>query len=267
VHTVDGEFGARLHAVESGVGAVVVLVPGWTMAWTVFERQLPLLAQTHRVVAFDPRGQGRSSTTFDGNTFRQHGRDLECVVDALGVHQFSLVAWSLGGFAAYSYLERAGTARVDRVVIIDQPPLSLVDDLDSTWGEFTWASFREFADQITEDRTSFAAEFVDWLVSQPLDATDRDWLTEMHLATTTTVALTLAMDGMFRDYTTVAEKLDRQLPVLQIVRDEDLDTARAWVRQHTPNARVGSITSHMAFWEDAATFNDLLIDFLTVRPP
>jgi non-heme chloroperoxidase len=260
--TVEAEHGARLWVVEMGRGPALVLVPGWTMAWTVFEHQIMELAETFRVIAFDPRGQGQSSTTFAGNSYRQHGHDLERVIEALGVGRFSLVGWSWGGFDAYEYLGLAGADRVDHLVVIDQPPCSFVSDLASTWGEFDLSSHREFLSEITEDRAGFADEFVGWLVARAPDARDRDWLRDMHLATTTTVAVTLAMDATFRDYTSIAEQIDGRIPVLQVVRDEDVSAARTWVNAHTPNAQVVTIRSHLGFWEDASAFNDLLGEFL-----
>ena len=262
VHTVSAAYGAELHVVEAGRGPVIVLVPGWTMAWTVFERQIPWLAESHRVIAFDPRGQGRSTTTFDGNSYSQHGKDLETVVDALTVERFSLVGWSASVLEAYDYLGRAGCDRVERLVLIDQTPCPYAVDTASTWYEFDWSSFRAFLTAVTEDRPAFASWFVDWMTSRPLDATDHQWLLDMHKATTTTVATTLAMDWMFRDYTAVAEAVDRRLPVLHFVADHWIEAARAWLGTHTPNTQVAPTCSHIGFWEDPAVFNSQLASFL-----
>jgi non-heme chloroperoxidase len=262
-HTVVGDHGAELHVVEAGKGPVIVLVPGWTMSWTVFERQLPVLAQTHRVISFDPRSQRRSSTTAEGNSYSQHGHDLERVVDTLGVKRFSLVGWSWGGLDAYSYLGRAGSTRVDRLVVIDNSPCPLIDDPATGWGDFTAESFRRFGKSITEDRSAYASRFVESMLSAPLDVTDRSWLTEMHLATTTPIATTLAVSALQSDYTRTAQELDGQIPVLQVVRDEDFERAGAWLSTHMPNSRVAAIPSHIGFWEDAGGFNDVLGGFLT----
>ena len=261
-HTVEGDHGVALHVVEAGRGPVLVLVPGWTMSWTVFERQIPALSQRYRVIAFDPRSQGRSSTTLEGNTYPQHGRDLERVVDVLGVERFSLAGWSWGGLDAYAYLEHAGSARVDRLIVIDSSPCSLMADASTGWGDFTTETFPKFGKAITENRARYADQFVESMISEPLSAADRSWLMQMHLTTTTPVATTLAVSAVQSDYTSIAEGLEGKLPVLQAVRAEDLDRASAWLAKRTPNAQVVSIPSHLGFWEDAAGFNSAISRFL-----
>jgi non-heme chloroperoxidase len=52
--------GVELHYLEAGTGATLVFVPGWTMPAEIWEPQLRHFAATYRVIALDPRGQGRS---------------------------------------------------------------------------------------------------------------------------------------------------------------------------------------------------------------
>ena len=153
---VDAAHGGRLRVVEAGSGAAVVLVPGWTMGWTAFERQIPTFARSHRVVAFDPRSQGESTTTVDGNEYAQHGRDLETVVDALGIERFALIGWSYGALACYAYLDQLGCDRVERLVVLDQTPRPYACEHEATWSEADWATFRnEMLLPLAGDRTAF----------------------------------------------------------------------------------------------------------------
>lgn len=264
-HEIEVAHGGRLHVVEAGHGPVIVLIPGFTMAWTVFERQVPRLMQTHRVITFDPRGQGASTTTFEGNTYRQHASDLVSVLDALAIEWAALVGWSTGALEAYEYLEQRGCDRISHVVIFDQTPRPwpAADDLTSTWGESDWSSFRAGLNSLIEDRATYCDELIDWMTSRPLDPVDRAWLTEMHYATKTTVAATLAMDWMFRDYTATAESVDAARPVLHVVADENREAATPWLAAHTPNTTVETTCSHFGFWEDADAFNDQLLTFVS----
>ena len=260
---VDAAHGGRLRVVEAGSGAAVVLVPGWTMGWTAFERQIPTFARSHRVVAFDPRSQGESTTTVDGNEYAQHGRDLETVVDALGIERFALIGWSYGALACYAYLDQLGCDRVERLVVLDQTPRPYACEHEATWSEADWATFRnEMLLPLAGDRTAFVHDFIDWATSTRVQAQDREWLADMHMSTTSTVARSLLLDAFLSDYTAVAEAVDAVLPVLHIVRDDDLDAARPWLQAHTPHTRIESTRSHLGFWEHADAENEIIARFL-----
>jgi non-heme chloroperoxidase len=261
--TIPVEHGGELHVVECGSGPAIVFIPGWTMDWTVFEHQVELLSRCWRVIAFDPRGHGRTPATMEGNRYRQQGRDLANVVSTLELDRFALVGWSFGAYAAFEYIEEVGTERVTHVVSIDQPPCSRASDVRATWAEFTWDEFGAFIDDVGERREQFVEEFVSWLVSRSLDPAERDWLRLMHLTTPTPVATLLAVDGALSDYTTLVERLDGNLPVLHAVSQESHATAAPWLAEHSPNARLVTIPSHMGFWEDPDEFNADLSRFLS----
>lgn len=262
-HWVDAGYGARLRVVEAGSGPAVVLVPGWTMGWTVFERQIPALSRAKRVVALDPRSQGASTRTVDGNSYAQHGRDIETVVDALGIDRFALVGWSYGAFACYAYLEYAGFGRVDHLAILDQSPRPFACEHEKTWCEGDWSFFKHhFLVPLGSDRTAFAVDFVDWMTSAPLRPADREWLVEMHAKTPIAAATALLMDAIFSDYTAIAEAADGALHVLQVVNIEDIDAAAPWLRAHTPRTQIESAASHFGFWEHSEALNEILLGFL-----
>jgi non-heme chloroperoxidase len=258
---IAAEHSGQLHVVECGSGPTVILIPGWTMSWTVFEHQIEVLSHSSRVIAFDPRGHGRTPATCEGNRYCQQGRDLAMIIRELAVERFALIGWSFGAYAAYEYIQEAGTDRLTHLVSIDQPPCARADD-EATWADFTWAEFASFIDDLCERREQFGEEFVSWLVSRPLLSADTEWLRMMHLTTPTPVALLLALDGVLRDYTTLVEQLDGHLPALHAVSQQSHASAATWLGEHLPNARVVTIPSHMGFWEAPSQFNSELSAFL-----
>ena len=54
----------------------IVFVPGWTMPVWIWEHQIRFFAQDHRVIAFDPRGQGESEKPPYGYNHSRRARDL-----------------------------------------------------------------------------------------------------------------------------------------------------------------------------------------------
>ena len=66
--------GVELHYLEAGSGPTIVFVPGWTAPAEIWEPQMAHFAATHRVVALDPRSQGRSRKRQKGTTSSVAGR-------------------------------------------------------------------------------------------------------------------------------------------------------------------------------------------------
>jgi hypothetical protein len=62
--------GAHLYFEDTGEGTPLVMVPGFLCTTRFFSRNTPELSKHCRVVAVDPRGQGRSSKTLTGNNGR-----------------------------------------------------------------------------------------------------------------------------------------------------------------------------------------------------
>jgi hypothetical protein len=54
-HGTASVAGVRLHFVEGGEGAPILLLPGWPQSWYVWRYVMPLLAAAgRRVIALDP---------------------------------------------------------------------------------------------------------------------------------------------------------------------------------------------------------------------
>ncbi|GGB64088.1 hypothetical protein GCM10011505_50750 [Tistrella bauzanensis] len=78
--------GVRLHFVEGGRGAPVLLLPGWPQSWYVWRYVMPLLAAAgRRVIALDPRGMGDSDRPAAGYDMRTAAADVHDTVEALGL--------------------------------------------------------------------------------------------------------------------------------------------------------------------------------------
>lgn len=68
--------GVELHILEKGEGKPLVFIPGLTFSGEIFKNQLEYFSSEYRVIAIDPRGQGYSAKTVDGNDYLTHGRDV-----------------------------------------------------------------------------------------------------------------------------------------------------------------------------------------------
>ncbi|HTZ09697.1 MAG TPA: alpha/beta hydrolase, partial [Acidimicrobiales bacterium] len=132
-HEVEVDDGGRIHVMEAGRGPTVVLLHGFMLSGALWVHQLRDLATSHRVLALDLRGHGRSvpgSAGFsddgdpaDAGTLRaearlarrQQGspavrrmaRDVLVVLRALEVTDAVVVGHSMGGMVTLQLLHDA----------------------------------------------------------------------------------------------------------------------------------------------------------------
>jgi 3-oxoadipate enol-lactonase len=81
----------------------LVLVNGLADAKESWELQLPAFAERYRVLVFDNRGVGESSTPPGPYTSADMAEDLAGLVDALELERFHLLGVSMGGMIAQEY--------------------------------------------------------------------------------------------------------------------------------------------------------------------
>ncbi|MGH7556858.1 MAG: alpha/beta fold hydrolase [Gemmatimonadota bacterium] len=121
-----------------GDGPTIVFVPDWAGDTSVWFRVLPLFRDGHRLVRYDPRGQGRSESPEDGDySVESHRDDLLRVMDALDVEEADVVAAGLGCRIAI----QAALARPERFASLTliEPHLAWTNDETSFWGRFLQA--------------------------------------------------------------------------------------------------------------------------------
>lgn len=109
----------RMHYLDEGSGSPVVLVHG-TPTWSYLYRQLiKTLSRNHRVIAPDNLGFGLSDKP-EGWSYRpqDHARNLQLLIESLGLRDITLVVHDFGGPIGLSYaVEHPGN--VARVVLFN----------------------------------------------------------------------------------------------------------------------------------------------------
>jgi len=86
---------------------VVVLAHSLGLDHTMWDPQASDLSRHVRVLRYDLRGHGASSTTPGDYTVDQLGQDVLALVDALGIQTFAIVGVSLGGLIGQSLATHA----------------------------------------------------------------------------------------------------------------------------------------------------------------
>ncbi len=113
----DGE---RIYWESAGEGEALVLCHGAGGNHAVWYQQVPTFAATRRVVTWDHRGFGRSTARKGPNTPEHGARDLEALLDHLGIERCDAVGQSMGGWTVLRFATES-PGRVRRLVLADTP--------------------------------------------------------------------------------------------------------------------------------------------------
>ena len=125
--TITTKDGTEIYYKDWGKGPVVTFSHGWPLSSDAWDGQMLFLVQNgFRVVAHDRRGHGRSSQVSSGNDMNGYADDLAAVIETLNLKDAILVGHSTGGGEVVRYIERHGTKRVAKAVLIAAvPPIML----------------------------------------------------------------------------------------------------------------------------------------------
>jgi non-heme chloroperoxidase len=149
----------NLYYEDHGTGSPVILIHGYPLSSSSWEKQVPaLLAAGYRVIAYDRRGFGKSDQPTTGYNYDTFTDDLHRLITHLKLRDFSLVGFSMGGGEVARYIGRFGSNGVSKAVIISGVPPFLLKTADNPEG-VDGAVFEGIEKAIAADRYAFFAEF------------------------------------------------------------------------------------------------------------
>ena len=153
--TITTEDGTEIYYKDWGEGPVVTLSHGWPLSADAWDGQMLFLAEHgFRAIAHDRRGHGRSSQTSAGNDLDGYADDLAALIEALDLHDITIVGHSTGGGEVARYIGRHGTARVAKAVLISAVPPSLVKS-EANPGGLPMELFDGLLAGLLKDRSQF----------------------------------------------------------------------------------------------------------------
>ena len=115
---VPVSFG-QMHYATAGRGTPVVLLHQTPRSWDEFRALIPILAERHRVIAFDTAGYGASDVPPDISIEAFAGAVAEAT-SALGIERMAVVGHHTGGVIAIDLAARH-PGRVTRLVLSSTP--------------------------------------------------------------------------------------------------------------------------------------------------
>src|SRR2546426_1413804 len=149
----------ELYYEDHGSGDPVVLIHGYPLSGSSWEKQLPVLLESgHRVITYDRRGFGRSSQPTTGYNYDTFAEDLHKLVAHLKLRDFALVGFSMGGGEVARYIGKYGSKGVSKAVVIGGIPPYLLKTADNPDG-VDGSVFEGIQKAVTADRYAFFTEF------------------------------------------------------------------------------------------------------------
>ena len=251
--------GVRLHYLTAGSGPSIVFQPGWAMPAEIWEPQIRALSKSFRVVAIDPRAQGKSGRTTDGLYPNRRAQDIREVIDQLKLAPAVLVGWSLGATEAMAYVDQFGTAGLRGIVLVDGVvgrEVSLA----------TVATYRSWMEEIQTKRTESTTQFVRDMYKTPQSEAYLKRITAAALRVPTNSAALLLLNAYVigKDLRPALAKIDK--PLLYMATPA-MQSQVEMLREQMPAARIELFDNagHALFVDEAERFNKLLAEFAAPR--
>ncbi len=261
----------ELHYEDHGAGQPVILIHGYPLNGTSWEKQLPALVKAgHRVITYDRRGFGKSSQPTTGYNYDTFAADLQKLISHLELRDFALVGFSMGGGEVARYIGKYGSKGVSKAVILSGVPPFLLKTADNPEG-VDKSVFDGIEKAITADRYAFFTEFfknfynTDVLLNKRVseEAVRASW----NVAATSSPAASLAcVATWYEDFRNDLSKID--VPTLVMHGDADrilpINAAGARTGKLIKGARFVVVKDgpHCISWTHAEEVNTELVNFL-----
>jgi pimeloyl-ACP methyl ester carboxylesterase len=260
---IDQDVG--LAYAERGAGQPVVFVPHWTFTKEAFRYQLGALSGQYRVISYDPRGQGESGGSTEGNDYITHAHDLATLLETIGAERPVLVGWGTGALTSWNYVKLKGPAAVTGLVAIDMPPKPLSLN-EKDWREGSLDEIAAIHTLYLRDARGLeiylrrTIETV--MIERALSAEELAAMLLYSLRTSPLVAAQLFANAMFADLTHAAVAACRASPMLFFLASAHARQAIDLISRQMPEARCVAFGGRMMFWEHHAAFNHVLHEFI-----
>lgn len=262
---VDINNSTRIHYLDAGPHTdlpALVLIPGWRFSADIWKPQVDHFSTTRRVVAVDPRSQGESTKTTEGDTPEVRAQDLQHLMLQLGLSRVVLVGWSQGVQDLAAYIDQFGVDKIAGLVFVDAAVSAGPEEIQLH--PQLSQQLLGMAASLASNPEEFSQEFVRQMFKKPQDVAFLRQLVTDSLKTPTSTAISMLITDTFTvDRRPVLAKITR--PTLLICTEGNtLPNARAEMLARIAKSRLVLMegVGHALFVDDATKFDAILDNFL-----
>jgi len=153
----------------------ILFIHGWPANHKMFEYQFNQLPQLgYRCLGMDLRGFGNSDKPWSGYTYDRLADDVRCVVETLGLQDFTLGGHSTGGAIAIRYMARHNGYGVSKLALFAAAAPSLIQRPYFPYG-LKKEDVNRIIQETYRDRPKMLAEFGDMFFFQYVTKEFSDW--------------------------------------------------------------------------------------------
>ncbi|MET0928378.1 MAG: alpha/beta hydrolase [Aeromicrobium sp.] len=276
--TSDGAILDYRDTGSGSTGRTLVMLHGWSQSRAMYDRVIPLLSEKYRVVTYDQRGHGESPTPVGGGRIARLAQDLAELLDHLAIASADLVGHSMGSSVLWSFVDQHGTARVDSLVLVDQPSacvalpwMSPADALDAG-AILDFPGAQGFVEGVLgPDSLEVRSAFLTSMLTADIPVDDYELLLAENLKLDAGFGARILLDHVMQDWRDVLGSIDVPTLVTAGEVSHVAPASQEWTAAHIPGARLRVFTAaeggaHFPFFEAPEPFAEVLDDFLDSLP-
>jgi non-heme chloroperoxidase len=268
VASVITNDGVRLFYQDAGSGRPLIIAPGIAQTASMFVHQVEGLRDRYRVIVYDHRGHGESARPPHGYRIARLAKDLDDLLDALGLDDVTLLGWSMGCSVAWSYYDLFGPKRLSRLILVDgtvfmcRTPEMTKQDVADTGAVWDAAGAVAAAGALRGDPEATVRPFVSSFLTEKY--ADEDWFVGEALKMPAEAAAALLFDQAFGDWRDVAARITIPTLIIGASRSHVPLSVHEWLQHAIPGAKLAVMRdrAHLMFYEEPDTFNELVADFI-----
>ncbi len=252
--------GASFHFEDQGSGDPLLLVHAFPLDHTLWTDQIETFSDTHRVIAPDLRGFGRSADAPSVVTMEDHAADLVALLDELDIGKVGVCGLSMGGYIAMALLQEH-PERVKSVILCNTRAVGDSNEARRSRLENADRAERDGPDEIA------AAMLPKMLSAKGLEDPALRTRVRSMMTRQRGGGVAAALRGMAArpDRTPLLERL--AMPALVIAGDQDVLIPEAECRamaETIPGAHYVVLrgAGHLSNLDDPAAFNAALRNFI-----
>jgi pimeloyl-ACP methyl ester carboxylesterase len=262
---VDVAPHVQLHVLEDGTASAqptLVLIPGWRLTASIWSHQIESFSRDRRVIAIDPRSQGDSTKTDEGDTPEQRARDYHALLHTLHAGTVVLVGWSQGVQDVAAYIDQFGVQGVNAVILVDSTISKGAANVPNNV-PFVVQQLR-LLPLLSDSPREYTEGMMRAIISKPLSDVELNKLVAEALKTPTATGEAMLIADLFgRDRSVAITKFT--LPTLIIASDRSSELEQqAELAKALPNAQFAALTQagHAVFVDQPERFENVVRDFL-----
>ena len=243
----------------------ILFLHGWPGNRNLFEYQLDQLPKLgYRCIGIDTRGFGNSDKPFHGYDYDTLSDDVRGVVEALDLHDITLVGHSTGGSIAVKYMGRHKGYGVSKLVLCAAAAPSLIKRPNFPYG-VDRENIEKMIDGTYNDRPQMLRNFGDSFFFQHITEAFSDWFFQLGLQAagwaTAAVEETWIRDVLFNEMEAI------RVPTLIIhgIHDKVVPFELGEIQNKMiRNSKLVpfNFSGHATFYDQRDEFNEVLVKFI-----